>query len=141
MCLNSKEGFAGILGLLISTAIILIMAVMLLGGGGDPESDSANLSGDESTHPKDQDETAIKKPIKNSGIIQVHNATKLRLKLIQVQKSIQGFEALEGRKPSSLDELKAPDYQVPALPAGLKYVYDPLQGTVAIKKGEKLIVK
>jgi len=58
---------------------------------------------------------------------------------IQIPKAVQLFEATEGRKPRSHDEymskiIKANLIKLPALPAGQKYIYDPIKGELMVQK-------
>jgi hypothetical protein len=54
--------------------------------------------------------------------------------LTSLNKDIELFEAQEGRLPKDLNELVSTHYigQLPAAPAGMKLVYDPVQGKVTI---------
>ena len=58
---------------------------------------------------------------------------------IQIPKSMQLFEATQGRKPKSHEEfmsaiIKANLIQLPELPAGQTYIYDPQLGELMVQK-------
>jgi len=58
---------------------------------------------------------------------------------IQIPSAVKLFEATEGRKPRSHDEymskiISANKIQLPELPAGQTYVYDPQQGELMVQK-------
>ena len=58
---------------------------------------------------------------------------------IQIPSAVMLFAATEGRKPKSHDEfmskiIKANQIQLPALPAGQTYVYDPQLGELMVQK-------
>ena len=57
--------------------------------------------------------------------------------LASVSRAVQMFQASEGRNPSELKELVTEGYlpQLPALPAGQKYVYDSQTGQVQVGAG------
>ena len=52
--------------------------------------------------------------------------------LVSVRQAGQLFQVSEGRYPANLEELVAEQYlpRIPALPAGLRYAYDPRSGQV-----------
>jgi hypothetical protein len=53
---------------------------------------------------------------------------------------VQAFEVLEGRKPSSADELAgAQGITLSELPEGYSYGYDPETGKSSIRKGENVV--
>jgi len=67
-------------------------------------------------------------------------AAKEKIKFeIEIPKAIQTFDALEGRAPKSHEEfmekvIKANNFQLPELPEGHKYVYDPMTKTLMVEK-------
>ena len=72
--------------------------------------------------------------------IQALHRSKERLALaVEIPKGLQMFEAVEGRKPNSHDEfmekiVKANQIQLPELPTGDVYVYDPQTGKLMVDK-------
>ena len=120
---NGKRnaGYAGLIGLLITVAIILILTSLYFGSSDDEGDSSENPGG--SMIP-----------------IQAANQATLRIRLIEVRQSLQSFRALEARLPESLDELRNnPSYAIKQLPAGYDYLYDPSEGTVVITKNGKIV--
>jgi hypothetical protein len=58
---------------------------------------------------------------------------------IQIPKAMQYYEGLHGEKPQSHEEfmqgiVKEGQIQLPELPAGHKYVYDPKQGVLMVER-------
>jgi len=119
---NQREsGYAGLLGLLITVAIILILTTLYFVPGEDT---GAGPEGKTKTIP----------------VAERANQATLRVKLIGVQQSIQSFKAIESRFPESLDELRTDSsYSIQPLPPGYEYVYDPASGTVVIAQEGKTV--
>lgn len=67
-------------------------------------------------------------------------AAKEKIKFeIEIPHALQLYEALEGSAPKSHDEfiekvIKANNIELPELPAGHKYVYDPMTKTLMVEK-------
>lgn len=61
-----------------------------------------------------------------------HKSAVRTVDITSVSKAIQMFEVSEGRYPNDLNELVTQQYlpRLPALPAGMKYSYDPNTGQV-----------
>ncbi len=58
---------------------------------------------------------------------------------IEIPKALQLFDALEGRAPNTHEEfmekvIKAYNIELPELPEGHKYVYDPMTKTLMVEK-------
>ena len=58
---------------------------------------------------------------------------------IEIPKALQLFDALEGRGPNTHEEfmekvIKAYNIELPELPEGHKYVYDPMTKTLMVEK-------
>lgn len=116
-------GYAGLLGLLISVAIILILTTLYF-------------------MPGDEEEGGSEGKRKIIPAVKQANQTALKVKLMGVQHSIQAFKALEGRYPRTLDELRGnSSYAFEPLPAGYEYTYDPGSGKVVVSKDGKTVCK
>ncbi len=55
-----------------------------------------------------------------------------QLRSLAMTQAIQAFQALEGRFPKSLDELKKSGFEIPPLPKGTQYKYDAKTGKVEV---------
>ena len=51
---------------------------------------------------------------------------------LAMTQAVQAFQALEGRLPKSLDELKKSGFEIPPPPKGTQYKYDPKTGKVEL---------
>ena len=123
---NRSAGFGSLLGLVVALAIILILASFYL-------------------IPFERDEEEKDEPgadMVGGGIPAVRTAHEVQLtaQLISIRDAIRAFEALEGRWPASIDELRnASGFRIADLPEGYSYDYDPQTGKVAIRKGDQII--
>jgi len=57
-----------------------------------------------------------------------------KMSLISVQQALKAFQAVEGRWPKSIQELRDNGYNIPNPPPGMKYNYDPNTGKVSLDK-------
>jgi hypothetical protein len=116
-----------------SVAGLLMIPVLLVSCGkqtppGVPEPTNTAASGNPLTAPADY-VGAISQAQKHS--VKVVN-------LAQIKQAIRFFEAQEGRFPRDLDELVARQYlpALPALPAGVKYHYNPTTGEIKVVRAQ-----
>ena len=132
---NRCSGFAGILGLVISVAIILIVTSLYLGGmdGGEEESDT-NTPTEQSTKPV--------RPRGSANVLKAARSAELKIRLVEVRQTIAAYEMMEGHKPDSIQELQSgSSYRVGKLPAGYSYRYNVLSGDVIIMQGDKVVCR
>ena len=55
-----------------------------------------------------------------------------QLSSLAMTQAVQAYQALEGRLPKSLDELKKSGFEIPPPPKGTQYKYDPKTGKVEV---------
>ena len=67
-------------------------------------------------------------------VVTQRGAVRRKVGSLAIQQCVDAFQALEGRYPTSLDELRKARYEIPPPPAGTKYQYDPKTGKAAIVK-------
>ncbi len=70
------------------------------------------------------------------AVVQAQQVATKKIDLAQVTHAIQEFNAGEGRYPKDLNEMVTEHYlgNVPPLPRGMQYNYDPTQGTISVVK-------
>lgn len=120
-----NRGYAGLISLLITAALILMLTALYFVPSDDEE---------------DDDEARIQHS--GASAVEKANTAVLRIRLVEVRQSLQMFNAVEGRFPESLDELCAgSSYTVNPLPGGYEYVYTPDRGTVVIAKDGNTVCK
>ena len=68
------------------------------------------------------------------GVAKAKKSADATLETASLNKAVQLFFAQEGRYPKDLNELVRPDYlsSIPAPPAGMKYDYNPKDGTLKV---------
>ena len=94
--------------------IALVLAVGLLLGLCSCSGDSSDSEG--------YLETMVKQP----------RVTKRIMGSIVAQKTVDGFVALKGRRPESIEELEEAMGPLPQLPEGKRYSYDPESGRIEV---------
>ena len=126
--IRREQGFAGVLGLLITIAIILILTSLYFTGG---EPEPAETSDPASPGPG---------PATMGNALNTAKYAQLKTKLLEIRQAIQAFEALHGRRPASIEELKNEDgFEIRDLPEGHTYSYNPESGTVTIMRDGKTV--
>jgi hypothetical protein len=130
---GTRSGFA-LIGLLIALAIILICVSFYFTGPGPAPAPESGPAGATPAGP------APTGPV-GGPVLTAPRFAALQMRLVEVREAIQHFAALEGRLPASLDELRQGDFTLGDLPAGYTYAYDPADGTVVIKQGDKVVAR
>jgi hypothetical protein len=132
-----EKGYASLIGLMITMVIILILVTFYFTSSNEED----ESTGTEPATVQEKEKQEIQQ-IRNSAPMKAINHAKLTARLLEAKSTIQSYEALEGKKPSSLEELqKNPDYKLKPLPPGYTYSYDPATGTVVIKLGDSVVCK
>jgi len=67
----------------------------------------------------------------NTAVKQPKRVAK-QLSSLAMTQAVQAYQALEGRLPKSLDELKKSGFEIPPPPKGTQYKYDPKTGKVEL---------
>ena len=106
---------------------LALLAGLLISGCGDsstPAKPSSNSSGNPITAPVDY----------LGAVAAAKKSEDKNLDLVSINQAINQFEAAEGRKPKSLEELVETKYlvSIPKPPHGMKIVFDPIKSTVKI---------
>ena len=112
----------------VSLSLMLMAGALLSGCGDSSSSPPANGAGSSSSG------NPVTAPVDYLGA--VGKAQKSAGKVVAsagLTQAIQMFQGQEGRFPKSLSEL-VPNYvdKIPAPPAGMKYVYNPADGTLKV---------
>ena|SRR5437868_976064 len=68
------------------------------------------------------------------AVVKAKKTTEKTVETVGLQKTIDLFQAQEGRLPKDLNELVGPNYlsSLPAPPAGMKFDYSPATGQIKI---------
>lgn len=127
---KSQKGYFALVGLIAVVAIILVLNVLYFIPGNKEQ--AKNIKGSGISERSDTQDKQV-------SVIQVAQAARFKVMLVEIRSAILIFEAMEERKPMSLDELKGrSDHVLRDLPKGYVYDYDPETGSVVIKKGNEI---
>ena len=110
--------------------LVLALAIVLAGcGKKQPDAKVAP------THETTAGENPLTAPVDYLGAVnQAHKSAVKTVDLVSVRQAIQMFYSMEERYPNDLNELVTKRYigRIPALPAGMKYQYDPRSGQLMV---------
>ena len=129
-----------------TVALTIIGALLLLPGCQKPQTPDESAQQAEQAQPKETAGSDAKPPAPQAEpedgggtpidylqtVTRQPKAVAKKLDALAMQQSLRAFEALEGRLPATLDELKKAGFDIPAPPAGTAYQYDPKTGKVEL---------
>lgn len=118
--------------------LVLPFVIGLLFAGCQPASTSDSASKDSKPAPLDPSKSQVSgnpaaAPVEYLGTIaKGKKNAEAKSAIAEFDKAIQMFEAMEGQKPKSLDELVKKGHltKMPKVPYGMKFTYDPKTGKV-----------
>lgn len=121
----------------MKTLAIVLVATGLALTGCDNKSDSSKSPATNST--TSDVGNPITAPVDYLGAInRAQNVAVKTIDTVQIRKAIEFFNAQEDRFPKDLNELITKHYlpQLPKLPSGMTYDYDPKTGTLQVLKNQ-----
>lgn len=128
--MNGRRGYAGLISLVIAAAVILLLVTLMFTPGEKTENGKPDIidAGDEK--------------LPSGSPVELTRKTELKMRLMEMKLAIQTYEAIEGRKPESLEVFRNnPDYSLKKLPEGYTYSYDSVTGGITIVKDGVVICK
>ncbi len=130
--------YDGDMKILKSSAIVVGVGVAIIGVVGCSQSDNkpaASKSNSPPARAANSTGNPITAPVDYVGAVgRAKVVAGKQVDLATLNRAIQSFQAGEGRFPKDLNEIVTENYlpKIPALPAGMRYQYDPRSGALQV---------